>query len=159
MNKEFWIRFGIWAVLACVLPCAFIIWRFDLFTKVSVEQYSVWTILIVAVIGFFAIGCLRYIDKGIKTWSMAKQIIVGFAKIIVPLLVFYYIAYVVQQKLQAQLLDLKNLLDTLVVIIGCEAVAIPVNPFPKYIYEETKGESVSLIDYAFKKYDERKGKE
>lgn len=90
---------------------------------------------------------------------MGKQIVLGVAKIIVPLLVIYYIAYIIQQKLQAQLLDLENLLQTLVVVIGCEAVAIPINPFPKFIYEETKGETFSLIDYTFQRYDERKGKQ
>lgn len=159
MNKEFWIKFAIWAVLACLLPCIFVIWRFDLFTKITVQQYSIWSILIIAIVGFFAIACLRYIDKGIKKWSMGKQIVLGVAKIIVPLLVIYYIAYIIQQKLQAQLLDLENLLQTLIVVIGCEAVAIPINPFPKFIYEETKGETFSLIDYAFQRYDERKGKQ
>lgn len=157
MDKKFWIRFGIWALLACVLPAAFIIWRFDLFTKVTVEQYSAWTILVVIVIAVFAITCLRYIDKGIKKYSMAKQIIMGVAKVILPLLAIYYVCFVIQQKLQAQILDLGNLMQALIVIIGCEAVAIPINPFPEYIYNEMKGESMSLIDYAFKRYDERKG--
>ena len=41
-------------------------------------------------------------------------------------------------------------------MIISETIAIPINPMPKWVYEQSKGEAQDTIDYFFKKYDERK---
>lgn len=155
MDKNFWLKFALWAICACVIPCAFIIWRFDLFTQ-GEQKLSAWAILIALLVGVFAIAVLRYVDKGIKEWSMTKQVVMGIAKVIIPLLVAYFIAWELQKKIEACAIDLTNLLHALAVTIACELVAIPLNPFPKLIHEQSKGEMDSMADYIIDKLNKEK---
>lgn len=160
-RQVFWLRFTAWAIFALVLPAVFIIWRFDLFTKVTYTQYSAWTILLVIFIAAFAISCLRYATKALVGWSMAKQCMEGILRIVIPLACLCYIVYVLNRKLIASGEDLGNLLQALGVVTGSEAIAIPFNPWPEYLYKQTKGEVTSLIDYAidtFKRNKEGDGK-
>ena len=49
-------------------------------------------------------------------------------------------------------------LQALAVVIASETIAIPINPFPKWVDDKTQGAMDSSIDYFFKRYDERKEK-
>lgn len=137
--------------MACLLPVAFTIWRFDLFTKAESTQLSAWAILVALIIGIFGIVVIKYIDKGLKEWSMTKQVLMGIAKVIIPLAIAYFVVWELQRKIELGAIDLSNLLQAIALTIGCEIVAIPLNPFPKLIHEQSKGEMDSMADYIIDK--------
>ena len=37
-KTEFWVRFAIWCLIAVIAPIGFMVYRFDLFVKVHVEE-------------------------------------------------------------------------------------------------------------------------
>jgi len=147
--KRFWAQFAAWATLALILPVGFIVWRYDLFRTKTVTQFGAWGFIAIVIVAAFAIACLRYAKAGMKEWSMTKQVIMGVCRITIPLLALCFAL-----RSMADSIDL--LVQALAVATACETAAIPLNPFPKWVWERTKGEYESLIDYAFRKYDERK---
>lgn len=148
-KAKFWGLFAVWASLAVVAPVAFIVWRYDLFQPKTSYQFGGWGFIAVAIVAAFAISCLRYVCKGIRGWSMAKQCIKGACCVTVPLLALYFC-------LSSIASDIDVFLQSLAVVAACETAAIPFNPLPKWVTDRTQGEYEGLIDYAFKKYDERK---
>lgn len=145
----FWIRFVVWTIFACVAPVGFIVWRFELFSKVSAVQFGGWGILAVIIIAVFIISVFRYVSKGMMRWSMTKQVILGVCKVTIPLLALYWILSAISN-------NITIFLQALAVVIACETVAIPINPLPKWVDEKTQGQINSPIDYFFQKYDERR---
>jgi len=142
--KEFWIKFALWTLFACLLPIIFIVWRYDLFTKATSIQFGGWGLLAIVILCVFVFAILRYVGKAFSRWSMTKQVILGIAKIIVPLVALYAALYSIRNSI-----DL--FLQALAVVIACETIAIPINPFPKWVYEQTQGQTEDIIDYALAK--------
>lgn len=145
----FWGFFALWACFALVAPVAFIAWRYELFQPKTSYQFGGWGLIAVVIIAVFAIACLRYVCKGFPRWSMLKQCIKGACAITVPLLCLYF-------ALSSVASNIDLFLQSLAFVTASETVAIPLNPFPKWVDERTKGEYEGMIDYAIKKWDERK---
>ena len=74
-----------WATFAAILPFTFIAFRYGIFNAQNRLSISGWGIIAVIIVAVFLIGLLGYLKQGMKE-GMAKQCIVGFCKIIVPLL-------------------------------------------------------------------------
>lgn len=150
-TQVFWVRFVFWTIFALILPVGFIVWRFELFKAISAVQFGGWGVLAVIIIAVFCIVCLKYVNKGMIRYSMTKQVVVGICKVTIPLLALYWIITSISSNVQV-------FLQALAVVIGSETIAIPINPFPKWVDERTQGAMDSSIDYFFKRYDERKEK-
>lgn len=150
-TQKFWVKFAFWMVFALIIPVAFIIWRFDLFKTISAVQFGGWGVIAVIIIATFAVVCLKYVNKGMIRWSMTKQIVQGVCKVTIPLLAFYWMLNSISSNTAV-------FLQALAVVIVSETIAIPLNPFPKWVDEKTQGAMDSSIDYFFKRYDERKEK-
>lgn len=139
-QRKFVARAVAWATFACVLPVAFIGWRYDLFKKVGSLQLSGWGMIGVAIVFAFGLALVKYVKAGFSEWSMAKQILSGIAKVLLPL-----------GALLALCVGIRDSLDYFIQAIGCvlmcEAVAIPLNPFPKWVYEKTQGRFESAVDF------------
>lgn len=150
-KRKFWALFSAWSLFACVLPVAFIAWRYDLFTKISSVQFGGWGMIAVLIIAVFAIVCFKYVSKGLIKWSMTKQVVSGACKIVVPLLALYFVLYSISSSIAL-------FLEALKVVIACEAIAIPINPFPKWVYESTMGTTDSALEYLFERHDKKGGK-
>ena len=153
-KTTFWSRFVLWAAFSVVLPLVFIFWRFDLFKTVAKTQISGWEIIVIVLVAAFAFTVIRYIKLAFSgRYSLIGQILGGFCKIIIPLITFLLI-----------LDSLKNSIDMMIQVMGCitvcEAVAIPLNPLPKWAYDMQKDlkaeDRKETIDYLLDGFFKRK---
>ena len=144
-KTTFWTRFVLWAIFSIGLPLIFIFWRFDLFKTVAKTQISGWEIIVIILIAAFVFTVIRYVKLAFSgRYSLMGQILGGVCKIIVPLLAFL-----------AVLNSVKNSIEMMIQVMGCiticEAIAIPLNPLPKWAYEMQKdvkdSEKKETIDY------------
>lgn len=130
--KKFVIRFILFTLFACILPFTFIAWRYELFSKVNEMSLTGWGIIGILIIAIFCFYVLNAIKKGMP-YSMFTQIVDGIIKVEMPLILIYLLLSNIQATI-----DL--FLQCMVCIIICEAIAIPINPLPKWIKENLKGE-------------------
>lgn len=126
-KKLFWARFGIYVLFGLIAPVLFLIWRFELFQKISSVSVGGWGVVAIVIIFVFFVKMLKYIKKGLP-YSFFTQCINGIVKVIVPLFVALLIIYCMRNCME-------QLIQFLVVLIVCEFVAVPANPFPKWIHD------------------------
>ena len=121
---KFWIQFTLFAIFGCIAPLGFIIWRFELFQVVSKTTFGVWGVICLVIVAIFGSYVARYLTKGIP-YSFGTQIINGVFKVVVPCLLVWVLSY--------KLKDEMDLFIQVMAFITCsEAIAICVNPLPKY---------------------------
>lgn len=126
-KKEFWFRFGIYVLFGAIVPFVFLVWRFNLFGKVSSISIGGWGIVAIIFIAVFFIRLFKAVRKGLP-YSIWTQILDGVVKVIIPLAVAATIVYLFKDLTM-------QIFQFLMVVVICELVAIPVNPFPKWIHE------------------------
>lgn len=156
-KTTFWTRFVLWTFFACVLPFVFLVWRFKLFHKISSIQIGGWGIIAIIIVAVFVFTVIRYIKMAFSTkYSLVAQILNGFCKVIIPLLVALVVFYSIRENV-----DL--MIQVLGCVILCEAVAIPINPLPKWAYESQKNvreeERKDTVDYLLDGFFKRKKEE
>lgn len=150
----FWIRFVLWTLCACVFPFMFIVWRFELFQSISKMQIGGWGIIAILIVAVFIFSILKYVKLALSAkYSLVGQILGGFCKVILPLLVILCVLYSVRDNVNA-------MIQALGCVILCEAVAIPLNPLPKWVYDQQKGvkdeEKKETVDYLLDNFFKRK---
>ena len=124
--KTFILRVILWLVFAGVVPIVCIIDKYDMI-KNGTLKYTGWAIIVLAIITIIIMVVLGYYLKLMK-WSMTKQIISGIRNVMIPLCLLFVGAGLIAS-------NIENIRYILVVSIFSEAVAIPINPFPKWVYE------------------------
>lgn len=140
MNKKVFIARAIgWTLFSCVLPVLFIGWRYSLFKKVGALQLSGWGLIGILIIFIFLRTLVRYIRAGFVGWSMVKQVLNGVIKILLPLGVVLIVAIAIRN-------NLDYFIQALSIVLILEAIAIPLNPFPQWVWEKSQGRFESLID-------------
>lgn len=141
----FWTKFSVWALFACIIPVGFIGWRYELFKKVGELQLSGWGLVALLIIAVFLFVIIKYVKAGFVEWSMTKQIINGVCKVVFPL-----------GTLLALCISLRNSLDIFIQALSCvlmsEVVAIPLNPFPKWVWDKSKGRFENAVDFVAEKF-------
>lgn len=152
-KTNFVVRIILWALFSCVIPVVFIGWRYNLFSKVGGLQLSGWGLIAIVIIFVFLYVVVKYIRAGFIEWSMTKQIINGICRVVIPLGALLLIC-----------ISLKNNLDIFIQALSCvlvsEIIAIPLNPFPKWVWEKSQGRFENTIDFiANRFYDVKKDKE
>ena len=70
---------------------------------------------------------MKQVRKGLP-YSLGTQVLEGYIKVIVPLLVAIFCIYALQSIIE-------HLLQFLIALVISEAIAIPMNPFPKWIHD------------------------
>jgi len=149
-RQKFWIRMALYVIFGLILPCAFIIWRCDLFGGKPVTL-GFWGFIVILIVTLFSTSCLRWLRKGLK-FCMIKQVIDGFIKIILPLTTVLLFVVVIKDNV-----DL--IIQCLGCIIACELVAIPLNPICQWYYKSKGEEMEGVMDMAIDKYFTRKKEE
>lgn len=139
-KKIFWIRFTIYILFGGVIPIAFLIWRFNLFTRIDKISIGGWGILAILFAAFFVIKLMKQAKKGMP-FSIVKQTINGYSKVIIPLLAVVLVLYFTKDFID-------QITQFLIVLIISEMIAIPANPFPKW--ERDNG--IQEQDNRFKKF-------
>ena len=79
-------------------------------------------------------------------YSLFKQILQGVIKLILPLLLFLIILIFMKD-------NIKLMIESLLVIIPCEIIAIVVNPLPKWCFENNVNGIIAITDKIFRKED------
>ena len=130
--KQFVIRFIFFTLFACILPFTFIAWRYELFAKVDEISLTGWGIIGILIVAIFCIYVLNAIKKGMP-YSMFTQVVNGILKVEMPLVLVYLTLSNIQSTI-----DL--FMQCLICVIVCEAIAIPINPLPKWIKDNLKGD-------------------
>ena len=152
MNKEqkrnFIIRACLWTLFSCVIPVIFIGWRYSLFSKVSSISLSGWGLIAVVIVFAFVIVVVKYIKAGFVEWNMLKQIINGIIKVVLPLGTMLAVCVSIRS-------NIDMFIQALSCTLLCEVIAIPINPFPKWVYEKSKGRFESTVDFIATKFYEK----
>lgn len=155
MDKKFIIRAIGWTIFACLIPVAFICWRYGIFHKAGSIKFSGLTLVSIIVLFFFARALIGYIRAGLVGWSMFKQVLNGVIKVLIPIATVLLIANSMRN-------SLNYFVQALCVVLVSEAIAIPINPFPKWVYEIQKEAKVTEmkepLDYFISEFlDKQKG--
>ena len=132
MKKEkiiFLTRFIFFVIFACILPFSFIAWRFGLFSKSQGESVALtgWGVIGVIIVLCFIIYTLNMLNRG-QPYSMFTQICSGLVKIIMPMLICLLLLKSIRN-------NIDSMIQALICAIICEAIAIIVNPLPKWVEE------------------------
>ena len=148
----FGIRVALWITFAGILPFSFIAWRYGIFQPESKIKLSGWGIIGIIIVIVVAITLASYIYKGMKQ-GIVKQCIGGFFKIILPLVIL--LLFVREIKSNIKLVE-----QALGCVILCEAVAIPINPFPSWLekrrIEQGREQAETLSDIFWETFFRKK---
>lgn len=106
-------------------------------------QINLWSIIAIIILGTVISTIAYYSVAALKTkFFWWKQIVVGFIKVILPLVILYAIT----SWLATNVAVLK---EVLLITIGFEAIAIIVNPFPQWCFENNVEGLVEISDRIF----------
>lgn len=147
-KKIFWTRFTLWVLFALIVPVAFLVWRFDLFRQVSKVSIGGWGLLAIIIVVVFFKTLLKYIKKGMP-YSLTRQVLDGLVKVIIPLSALYAVLFAMQN-------SINYFLQALSVLIVSEAIAIPINPMPKWVNDNKKEDVESVLDLIIASREEKK---
>lgn len=155
-KTTFWARFAAWTIFSWLLPCAFLVWRFDLFRKIGQIQIGGWGIVAIVITAAFVFTIIRYVKRAFSNrYSLIGQLLGGFCKIVIPLLAMTLILYSVRESINL-------MIQVMGCVTICEAIAIPLNPLPKWAYDAQKDvrqeERKDAIDYAIDRIVNKRGK-
>lgn len=127
--KQFWLRLILWILFAVIVPVAFVLYKYQMLSpsdsqEVSHYKLTGWGVLAIIIISVFLLSVIRQVANGLPEGSMTKQCVKGFLTIL-PVFVLLLLVHVI-----------KNTMDAfeqfLIVLFVSEAVAIPINPIPKW---------------------------
>lgn len=125
--KNFTVRFILWLLFVAVVPIITIVDKYDL-VKNSPLKYTGWGIIAWVIVFVVIMVILSYVLKIMK-WSMTKQVLTGIMVVIVPLIFLLGLTNMIAN-------NVANIKYILIVSAISEFIAIPLNPFPKMIYEK-----------------------
>ena len=125
--KNFTVRFILWLLFVAVVPIITSVDKYDL-VKNSPLKYTGWGIIAWVIVFVVIMVILSYVLKIMK-WSMTKQVLTGIMVVIVPLIFLLGLTNMIAN-------NVANIKYILIVSAISEFIAIPLNPFPKMIYEK-----------------------
>ena len=124
-KKIFLARLILFTIFACVLPFSFIAWRYHIFTTLNSVSLSGWGIIAIVIALVFIVYVARMLKRGMP-YSMLTQCIGGLLKVTLPLILLYVVVNAIKNQSEI-------FLQALLVVIISETIAIPINPFPKWL--------------------------
>ena len=124
-KKIFLARLILFTIFACVLPFSFIAWRYHIFTTLNSVSLSGWGIIAIVIALVFIVYVARMLKRGMP-YSMLTQCIGGLLKVTLPLIILYVVVNAIKNQSEI-------FLPALLVVIISETIAIPLNPFPKWL--------------------------
>lgn len=156
--KKFWVQFSIFILFALVIPVTYLIIKYDLFiTKETTEVITTTTrttkiglvgIFVFVIVLIVASALIKFYLEGMKTkYSMTKQVVLGIIKLIVPLFIMLVVVWeigtiinkinlnAVEEWLATTKNSIKELKESIIFVIPCEAIAIVINPLPKWCFD------------------------
>lgn len=149
-KKKFTIKLILFLFFSIIVPCAYITIRFNLFT--SKNAISLWGIIIICLIFLTISVLIKYYLAGMKTkWSYLKQLLEGFCKIILPIIVILVITIFLKMKLQWLCDNMNLFIEVLIVILASEIIAVVINPLSKWAFDNNVQGLIEITDKIIKK--------
>lgn len=139
-KKEFWIRFGIWVTFAVVIPFVYLATAYGLFESkgTTLSGWGVFAIVFVTVMLLYIVKTAR---DGMPKGTLFRQCIDGYM-LLIPIIVALVLVH-----------NLKNTLESLerflIVLVLCEAIAVPINPMQKWAYQNHVEQADGVLSKAF----------
>lgn len=128
-KTKFVLRLVFFIITSVGIPFAYMIYRFDLFQTTTKTNIGIAELLcIILLISLFVLLLKYYIDGMQTRYSYLKQIITGFIKVVVPLVISFLVVLWLED-------NVAILEEFLLVTIPCEFVAIFLNPLPKWAFD------------------------
>ena len=146
-RKKFIIQLIAFLVFALIGPITYLIVRFDLFTTTSSLQIGLWGVIVFIILVATVGVLIKFYLDGMKTkFTLFKQIVSGFSKLILPLAVVLVLLTWLKDNI-----DL--VIESLYVLIPCESVAIVINPLPKRAFDNNVEGAGAMLDSLLGKRD------
>lgn len=117
-------------IFSLALPIAYLIWKFQLFRRVSKVSIGGWGLVLIIFLAVYFWKLISAARKGLK-FGMTRQVLNGLCGITLPLAISYLVLWWLSGNIQ-------ELIDFLLVLTICETVAIPINPIPKWQFDNNK---------------------
>lgn len=140
----FIMRAILWFVFAGVLPFIFISLQFGVYSnaepKLKLNGIVYFGLIVLIAV---AMKLAKYLYQGMSI-GIAKQCLHGAFTIIAPLLILFAILNGLTKISE----DLEKVLG---IIIVCETIAIPIDPFPVWLVKKKAGKFENLIDLGIDK--------
>ena len=147
-KKVFIARTILFCIFGCILPFVFIAWRFEIFSNGGSHiSLTGWGIIGIMIVFFFVLYCLKILKNSIP-FSMTYQILSGAIKVILPLILLLLLVNALED-------SIRQFKQALIIVIGCEAIAIVVNPFPKYMHDKGIEKTENLMDTFISKWKKK----
>lgn len=145
----FWLRIIGWFLTGCVAPIIVFATKFGLFkstyimtdslgNQITQKSYALngWGIISCFIIGYTMISVMKEVIKSYQGYSLTKQVLEGILKSIIPLMIAYGICYFLHDTIE-------QIMFCLAIVIITRAIAIPLNPLPKWRFEKNGAEDYS----------------
>lgn len=146
-KKVFIARVILFCIFGCILPFVFIAWRFQIFSNGGGVSLTGWGVIGILIVFFFILYCLKILKNSIP-FSMTYQILSGVIKVILPLILLLLLVNALED-------SIRQFKQALIIVIGCEAIAIVVNPFPKYMHDKGIEKTENLMDTFISKWKKK----
>lgn len=143
-KKEFWWRFAIWTLFSFIVPIVFIAIKYQIFAPKEKMNIGGWGMIIILITAIFSFALLSYIKQVLSNASLLKQCLNGFTKIVLPLGSMLLILFLIRNSID-------QFINTFAIILLLETIAIPFNPFPKWVYINKTEENENIIDLLLNK--------
>lgn len=151
-KKVFIARTILFCIFGCVLPFVFIAWRFEIFSNGGSHiSLTGWGVIGILIVFFFVLYCLKILKNSIP-FSMTYQILSGAIKVILPLILLLLLVNALED-------SIRQFKQALIIVIGCEAIAIVVNPFPKYMHDKGIEKTENLMDTFITKWKKKESEQ
>lgn len=135
-KQKFTLKMIMFLVFSLVAPATYLAIRYNLFTKVTKTTLSFWAIVIIAIILSVVGVMIKYYIGGLKTrFSFLKQLLEGLVKVILPIAMILIVAIVFKHNAEIIVSKLNLVIESISIILGCELIAICVNPLPKWAFD------------------------
>lgn len=150
--KKFWIKLIVFLLFSLVIPCAYLSIRFELFKSKQIITLPIWAIIILAILTAVMCIFIKYYLSGLKTrYSLIKQVLEGFIKIIVPVAFILFVVIWFKGKGEWLLQQTNTIIEVLSVFLISWSVAIVVNPLPKWAFDNNVEGLSEIADKIFHK--------
>lgn len=150
-KKVFIARVILFCIFGCILPFVFIAWRFQIFSNGGGVSLTGWGVIGILIVFFFILYCLKILKNSIP-FSMTYQILSGAIKVILPLILLLLLVNALED-------SIRQFKQALIIVIGCEAIAIVVNPFPKYMHDKGIEKTENLMDTFISKWKKKESEQ
>lgn len=131
-KRVFWTRFILYIVFCLVLPMAFLIWKFNLFSPTTKLNIGGWGMVVIIFTAVFLNILIKEAVQCIDS-SVAKRVLTSIRKVLIPLLTVTLCLYAVDK-------FINELIQFFIVITVCEPIGYVLNPMPEYLENKKTSE-------------------